>query len=401
MRASGGAEVADIFRQYGPEYRQSHRLPRSHRRVMEAIEDCRTSALGGHKDKCDSCNHIEIFYNSCRNRHCPKCQFLRKEKWIDARTEDLLPVRYFHVVFTIPAELKPLVLRNQRVMYGILFRSVSETLLELANNPKHLGARIGFMGILHTWGQNLMDHPHVHCVVPGGGLSTDGSHWVSARKKFFIHVKVMSKLFKEKFRAYLKTSYESGELLFPDVISHLNERYAFESLRRLLYHKKWIVYCKPPFNGAKGVFEYLSRYTHRIAISNNRILKVEDGKVSFLWRDYADNDKVKTMTVEADEFIRRFLLHVLPDGFVKIRYYGLLANRNRKGNIALCRELLGESKIETKDNDIPETWQEHLLRVSGVDVTTCPVCKKGRLITVEILYPSRCHGPPQKYGHGF
>jgi putative transposase/transposase-like zinc-binding protein len=392
--------VADIFRQYGPQYRQSHRLPRTQRRVMEAIEDCRTSALGGHKDKCDRCSHIEIFYNSCRNRHCPKCQFLRKEKWIDARTEDLLPVRYFHVVFTIPTELKPLVLRNQKVMYGILFRSVSETLLELANNPKHLGARIGFMGILHTWGQNLMDHPHVHCVVPGGGLSPDGNHWVSSRKQFFIHVKVMAKLFKEKFRAYLKRSYQSGELLFPDGISHLNERYVFERLRRLLYHKKWVVYCKPPFNGAEGVFEYLSRYTHRIAISNNRILKVEDGKVSFLWRDYADNDTVKTMTVEADEFIRRFLLHVLPDGFVKIRYYGLLANRTRKGNIALCRELLGESKIETRDNDVPETWQEHFLRVSGVDVTTCPVCKKGRLITVEILYPSWCHGPPMKYGHG-
>lgn len=397
MRASSGTEVADIFRQYGPQYRQSHRLPCTHRRVMGAIEDCRTSALGGHKDSCDRCNHIELFYNSCRNRHCPKCQFLRKEKWIESRTEDLLPVRYFHVVFTIPAELKPLVLRNQRVMYGILFRSVSETLLELADTPKHLGARIGFMGILHTWGQNLMDHPHVHCVVPGGGLSPEGSHWVSSRKEFFIHVRVMSKLFKEKFRAYLKRSYESGELLFPDVISHLNERYAFERLRRLLYHKKWVVYCKPPFNGAEGVVEYLSRYTHRIAISNNRILKVEDGKVSFLWRDYADNDKVKTMTVEADEFIRRFLLHVLPDGFVKIRYYGLLANRNRKGNIALCRELLGQSKIETKDNDIPEPWQEHFLRVSGVDITTCPLCKKGRLITVEILHPSWCHGPPMKY----
>jgi hypothetical protein len=390
--------VADIFRQYGPQYRQSHRLPRSHRRVMEAIEDCRTSALGGHKDKCDRCDHVEFFYNSCRNRHCPKCQFLRKEKWIEARKDDLLPVQYFHVVFTIPAELKPLVLRNQRVMYGILFRSVSETLLELAYNPNHLGARIGFMGILHTWGQNLLDHPHVHCVVPGGGLSTDGSHWVSSGKEFFIHVKVMAKLFKEKFRAYLKRSYQSGELLFPDVISHLSERYAFEKLRRTLFHKKWVVYCKPPFNGAEGVFEYLSRYTHRIAISNNRILKVADGKVSFLWRDYADNDKVKTMTVEADEFIRRFLLHVLPDGFVKIRYYGLMANRNRKSSIPQCRELLGESKVETKNNDIPETWQEHLLRLSGVDVTICPVCKKGRLITVEVLYPSNCHGPPLKYG---
>lgn len=394
MRASGGVEVADIFRQYGPEYRQSHQLPRNQRRVMGAIVDCRTSALGGHKDKCDNCGHTEISYNSCRNRHCPKCQFLKKEKWIEARAEDLLPIQYFHVVFTIPAELKPLVLSNKKVMYDILFRSVSETLIRLADDPKHLGAHIGFMAILHTWGQNLMDHPHVHCVVTGGGLSPEGSSWISSRKKFFIPVNVMSELFKEKFRAYLKRSYELGELVFPVVIDYLKERHAFERLRRQLYHKKWVVYCKPPFNGVEGVFEYLSRYTHRIAISNNRILKIENGEVSFLWRDYSDGDKVKIMTLYALEFIRRFLLHILPGGFVKVRYYGLIANRNRKNNIALCRDLLGTSQIETKDKNIPETWQEHLLRVSGVDVTKCPVCKKGRMVTVEVLYPSRCNSPP-------
>jgi hypothetical protein len=321
MRASGGAEVADIFRQYGPDYRRSHQLPHRQLRVMGAIVDCRTSALGGHKDKCDNCGHIEINYNSCRNRHCPKCQFLKKEKWIEARAEDVLPIRYFHIVFTIPAELRPLALSNQKVMYNILFRSVSETLIKLGNDPKHLGARIGFMAILHTWGQNLMDHPHVHCVVPSGGLSHDRSRWISSKKKFFISVHVMSDLFKKKVSAYLKSSYESGELVFPGIISYLRERRAFERLRVNLYHKKWVVYCKPPFNGAQGVLEYLSRYTHRIAISNNRILKIEDGKVSFLWRDYADGDKIKTMTLDASEFIRRFLLHVLPDGFVKIRYY--------------------------------------------------------------------------------
>lgn len=394
MRASGGVEVADIFRQYGPEYRQSHQLPRNQRRVMGAIVDCRTSALGGHKDKCDNCGHTEISYNSCRNRHCPKCQFLKKEKWIEARAEDLLPIQYFHVVFTIPAELKPLVLSNKKVMYDILFRSVSETLIRLADDPKHLGAHIGFMAILHTWGQNLMDHPHVHSVVTGGGLSPEGSSWISSKKKFFIPVNVMSELFKEKFRAYLKRSYELGELVFPGVIDYLKERHAFERLRRQLYHKKWVVYCKPPFNGVEGVFEYLSRYTHRIAISNNRILKIENGEVSFLWRDYSDGDKVKIMTLYALEFIRRFLLHILPGGFVKVRYYGLIANRNRKNNIALCRDLLGTSQIETKDKNIPETWQEHLLRVSGVDVTKCPVCKKGRMVTVEVLYPSRCNSPP-------
>jgi hypothetical protein len=394
MRISGGAEVADIFRQYGPDYRKSHQLPRNQRRAMGAIEDCRTSALGGHKDKCDTCDHIRLSYNSCRNRHCPKCQFLKKEKWIEARTEDLLPIRYFHVVFTIPAELKPLVLRNQKVMYALLFRSVSETLIELGNDPKRLGAHIGFMSILHTWGQNLIDHPHVHCVVTGGGLSDGEDHWISCREKFFIPVNVMSQMFKNKFLDYLKQSYGAGELSFPGVIDYLKERHVFERLRRRLYDKKWFVYCKPPFNGAEGVFEYLSRYTHRIAISNNRIVNVEDGTVSFRWRDYADSDKIKTMSLDAGEFIRRFLLHVLPDGFVKIRYYGLLANRNRKNNIALCRELLGASKIETKNKDIPETWQECLLRISGVDVTTCPVCKKGRMFTVEILYPSKCNGPP-------
>jgi len=240
----------------------------------------------------------------------------------------------------------------------------------------------------------LIDHPHVHCVVTGGGLADDKDRWISGREKFFLPVKVMSEMLKDKFLDYLKQSYGAGELSFPGVIDYLKERHVFERLRRRLYDKKWFVYCKPPFNGAEGVFKYLSRYTHRIAISNNRIVNVEDGKVSFRWRDYADSDKIKTMSLDAGEFIRRFLLHVLPDGFVKIRYYGLLANRNRKNNIALCRELLGASKIETKNKDIPETWQECLLRISGVNVTTCPVCKKGRMLTVEILYPSKCNGPP-------
>jgi hypothetical protein len=364
---------------------------------MSAIEACRTSLLGGHKDKCDSCGHLEISYNSCRNRHCPKCQFLKKKKWIEDRVEDLLPIQYFHVVFTIPAELNPLVLSNQKVMYNLLFRSVSETLMELGNDPKRLGARIGFMGILHSWGQNLMDHPHIHCVVTGGGLSSDGGRWISCRKGFFIAVRVMSALFRGKLLDYLKRHYESGDLVFPGALGHLGEPHVFDSFRKQFYHKKWVVYCKPPFNGVEGVLQYLSRYTHRIAISNHRILKIEDGKVSFLWRDYSDGDKKKIMTLHASEFIRRFLLHVLPDRFVKIRHYGLLANRRRKDNIALCRELLGSCTIVTKDKDTPVTWQELLLKVSGVDVTKCPVCKKGNMIRVEVLYPSRCNSPPQKY----
>lgn len=242
-----------------------------------------------------------------------------------------------------------------------------------------------------------MDHPHIHCIVTGGGLSSEGSRWVSCRKNFFIHVKVLSALFKPKFLAYLKESFQSGKLIFPGNIDYLKDPHVFEGFIRQLKQKKWVAYCKPPFNGAEGVLQYLSRYTHRIAISNHRILKLQDGKVSFLWRDYSDGDKQKIMTLNAHEFIRRFLLHVLPDRFVKIRHYGMLANRKRKDNIALCRKCLGSCETETKDKDLPLTWQEHLLKVSGVDVTKCPVCKKGNMVMVEVLHPLRCNGPPWKY----
>jgi hypothetical protein len=286
---------------------------------------------------------------------------------------------------------------NQRVMYNILFRSVSETLMELSNNPKHLGARIGFIGILHTWGQNLMDHPHIHCVVPGGGLSQDGTRWVSSKKKFFIHVKVMSKKFSGKFLDYLRSSFKAGELIFPGGISHLKDPRTFEVFRGQFYDKEWVVYCKPPFDGAEGVLKYLGRYTHRIAISNNRILKVQDGNVSFRWRDYADGDKQKTMVLKAGEFIRRFLLHVLPHRYVRIRHFGLLSNRSRKDNIALCRELIGSCKTVTEEKDNPQTWQDQLLRICGIDINICPVCKKGTMVMVELLLPSRCNGPPDQY----
>ena len=362
---------------------------------MRAVEVCRTAELGGHKDKCAECGHIEISYNSCRNRHCPKCQTLRKETWIEDRVEDLLPIEYFHVVFTIPSELQPLTLMNQKVMYNLLFRSASETLMELADNPKHLGARIGFISILHTWGQNLMDHPHVHCVVTGGGLSSDQTRWVSSRKGFFIPVRVMSALFRGKFLGSLKDIFESGDLIFPDGIGHLKEPHTFESFRRRLYHKKWVVYCKPPFGGAEGVLSYLGRYTHRIAISNNRILSFNDKEVSFRWRDYADGDKQKVMALSADEFIRRFLLHVLPSRYVRIRHFGLLGNRKRKDNIALCRQFLNVHMTMPEEKR-EETWQEHMLRICGVDVTSCPVCKKGKMVTVAVVLPSRCNSPPDQ-----
>jgi len=385
--------VADIFRQHGPAYRESHRLPRNHLRVMRAIELCRTSVLGGHKDRCDQCGHLEISYNSCRNRHCPKCQTLAKEKWIEARNEDLLPIEYFHVVFTIPSELNPLVSMNRKVMYDLLFRSVSETLMELANDPKHLGAKIGVISVLHTWGQNLMDHPHVHCIVTGGGLSPEGDRWVSCRKGFFLPVGVLSALFKGKFLDLLKNGFKKGALVFDGGIRHLQEPKTFHSFCNPLYHKKWVVYCKPPFGGPKGVLQYLGRYTHRIAISNNRILSNRDGRVSFRWRDYADGNRQKTMNLTADEFTRRFLLHVLPDRFVRIRHFGLLANRNRKDNIASCHEMLGAEK-GTKEKK-RETWQEQLLRICGIDVNVCPVCQKGRMHTIERLLPVRCNSPPE------
>jgi hypothetical protein len=396
MRTSHGVEVADIFRQYGPAYRESHRLSRDHLRVMRAIEICRTSALGGHVDMCDSCSHMEISYNSCRNRHCPKCQTLKKEKWIEARSENLLPVPYFHVVFTIPSSLNPLVSMNKKVMYDLLFRAASETLMELANDPGHLGARTGIICILHTWGQNLMDHPHIHCIVTGGGLSPDGDRWVPCRKGFFIPVRVMSELFRGKFLHLLKNSFTAGDLVFSGSIRHLRQPGNFESFRRHLYDKKWVVYCKPPFDGVGGVLQYLGRYTHRIAISNNRILDIRDGIVSFLWRDYADGNRQKTMKLKADEFIRRFLLHVLPPGYVRIRHYGLLANRNCKGAITACREILGSKETPTKKTDRRETWQEQLLRICGIDVTACPVCQKGRMFKMELLIPFRCNGPPEK-----
>ena len=393
MRTSG-PEVADIFRQHGSAYRESHRLSRAQMRVMRAIEVCRTAVLGGHRDRCDACGHLEISYNSCRNRHCPKCQTLRKEQWIEARREDLLPVPYFHVVFTIPAALNPLVSMNQKVLYDLLFRSVSETLMTLSRDPRHLGARIGVIGILHTWGQNLMDHPHIHGVVTGGGLSPDGSRWVSCRKGFFLPVRVMSALFRGKFLDLLKKCFAAGDLVFPGTISHLKEPGTFEAFRRKLYHQQWVVYCKPPFDGAVGVLQYLGRYTHRTAISNNRILALRDGAVSFLWRDYADHNRQKTMTLTAEEFIRRFLLHVLPPRYVRIRHFGLLANRN-KDAIAVCLKILSGGTTIPRETVRQETWQEQVLRICGIDVTTCPVCKHGKMCRVEILPPIRCNGPPE------
>jgi hypothetical protein len=361
---------------------------------MRAIETCRTADQGGHVDECDHCGTRLISYNSCRNRHCPKCQFLKKERWIEGRGKDLLPIPYFHVVFTISDKLNPLVLRNQEVLYGLLFKAVSETLRELAETPKYLGAEIGHISILHTWGQNQMDHPHIHTIVTGGGLSKGGRKWKSCKKDFFLPVRVMSKLFRGKFLAHLKALRVEKKLVYPGAVSHLASPGAFNALISDLYKKHWVVYCKPPFDRTRGVLEYLGRYTHRIAISNHRLVKLEDDKVSFRWRDYADNNKTKIMTVAAYEFIRRFLLHVLPDRFVKIRHYGLLGNRCRRMKLDRCRELLACSDQNTAERKA-ETWQETLLRLCGIDVGKCPACGERAMRTVEILRPVRCKGPPR------
>ena len=313
------AEVADVFRLHGDSYRKTHKLPLNQLRTMHAIEICRTKELGGHINECEDCGHLRISYNSCRNRHCPKCQFLRKEKWLEARGKELLPIPYFHVVFTVPEEINPLALRNQETIYTILFKAASETLTELTRT--RLSAQIGVICILHTWGQNLMDHPHLHCIVSGGGLSPH--RWISSKRKFFLPVKVLSRLFRGKFLFYLKKARDTGRLRFPGLISPLGE--AFTIFLKALYGREWVVYCKPPFNGPQSVIQYLGRYTHRVALTNHRLVGIEDGKVSFVWKDYADGNARKVMTLDAFEFIRRFLLHVLPDGFVKIRYFGFLS----------------------------------------------------------------------------
>lgn len=390
-RDIAAVEVADIFRRYGHDYRTAHRLPANRLRAMRAIEACRTADLGGHVDACDHCGAKTISYNSCRNRHCPKCQYLKKERWIEAREKDLLPIPYFHVVFTVPDDLNPLILRNQEVLYDLLFRAVSETLTELARDPKHLGAEIGFISILHTWGQNLLDHPHIHCIVTGGGLSGSGQTWRSCRNGFFLPVRALSKLFRGKFLAALKKLRAEDKIVYPGAINNLAQPAAWGALIADLYRKNWVVYAKLPFDGTKGVLEYLGRYTHRIAISNHRIVRMENDRVSFRWRDYADSNRIKIMTVDAAEFIRRFLLHILPDRFVKIRHYGLLGNRRRREKLAACRKLLACAHKETEKTI--ETWHETLLRLTGIDIARCPVCKEGRMRTREILRPAWCKGP--------
>jgi hypothetical protein len=363
------AEVQDIFLRYGDDYRTNHKLTLVQHKAMSSIQKCRTSQLGGHKEVCDDCGHTRISYNSCRNRHCPKCQTLAKERWIENQKSNLLDVGYFHVVFTIPDTLNLMAYQNQKAIYTLLFKAVSETLAELASDKKYLGAKIGFTSVLHTWGQNLSHHPHIHCIVPGGGLSSIGK-WVNSRKKFFIPVKVLSRKFRGKFLYYLKQLYYQNRLEFHGSQTYLCNNKDFEKLLSSLYDKEWVVYCKPPFKNAACVVEYLGRYTHRVAISNKRILRIEKDTVTFKWRDYKDGSKHKVITLSADEFIRRFLIHILPNGFMKIRHYGLLGNRNKTTKLKVCKQLTHTPLISKEKASTLELIQ----RITGIDVCKCPNC---------------------------
>ena len=376
-------EVADVFRTYEKDFfaQWGHVLGPHQRKAFAAIRDCRTAALGGHVEyveQCDECGHRVISYNSCRNRHCPKCQASARAKWLAEREAELLPVPYFHVVFTLPETIGRLALQNPREIYGILFRAASETLLTIAADPKRLGAAIGFLAVLHTWGQNLHLHPHLHCVVPGGGIGPDGASWVGCRKQsFFLPVHVLGVRFRNVFLTYLRKAFREGKLRFHGEMAALAKPAAFEALCRRAQRKKWVVHSKPPFGGPQQVLKYLARYTHRVAISNSRIVSMEDGRVTFLWKDYAGGNQTRVMTLDAVEFIRRFLLHILPTGLVRIRQFGFLANRARGNKLALCRALLGA----------PAAPPRHA--VEPQERRPCPVCKTGHLIPVAIVAPAR------------
>lgn len=377
--------MADILRRHAPDYPYS--LSGEQARVLAALQVCRTAHLGGHLERCDGCGHERNAYNSCRDRHCPKCQSLARARWVAKETADLLPVPYFHLVFTMPGQLVDLTQQNQRVLYDILFAAGAEALTTIAADPKHLGAEIGFLAVLHTWGQNLQAHPHIHCIVPGGGLSLDGQSWVGSRENFFLSVKVLSRLYRGLFVSRLRAAYESGELEFHGQISDLGKPKIFDRLLAKLSDIEWIVYAKRPFGGPEQVVSYLGRYTHRVAISNNRLVSNENGKVSFRWKDYrrakdGNESTHSIMELDAHEFIRRFLMHVLPPGFVRIRRFGLLANRKREAKLARCRELLGITDLGPK---AVLDWQVLYEKLTGRSITSCRECQHGQMVKVESI----------------
>jgi len=359
---------------------------------MTAIELCRTAALGGHMEQCDECGHQRNAFNSCRDRHCPKCQSLARAEWLEDRQSELLDCEYFHVVFTLPEDIAAIAYQNKKVVYDILFRATAETLPTIAADPKHLGAGIGFFAVLHTWGQNLLHHPHLHCVVPGGGIAPGGTKWIGCRPGFFLPVRVLSRLFRRLFLKYLQKAFDAGKLQFFTSLRSLEERPAFVRHLAKAKSSEWVVYAKAPFAGPEQVLDYVGRYTHRVAISNNRLLDIEGGQVSFRWKDYRQDSEQKTMTLSADEFIRRFLLHVLPDGFRRIRYYGFLANRYRREKLAQCRQLLGMRSAEASASAPPlKDYRDRYEELTGCTLRECPQCHRGRMVVVEMLprLPSR------------
>src|ERR1017187_7646961 len=384
-------EVADVIRAAGDAFFDGSRkwFTWLHLKVLTAILRCRTAALGGHVDACSGCGHQVISFNSCRNRHCPKCQANARDRWLEARSRDLLPTHYVHVVFTLPHQLAPLALQNKREIYGLLFRSSAETLLQVARDPRHLGAEIGFFSVLHTWNQQLLHHPHVHCVVPAGGLAPDHSHWVPGRHNFFLPVKVLSRVFRGKFVAGLRELHAAGPLGFHGALDHLRTPAAFAAFLRPLFRSDWVVYSKRPFGGAEHALRYLGCYTHRVAISNHRLVSLEEGRVTFRWRDSAHKNKKRLMNLPVAEFLRRFLLHALPRGFVRIRHFGLFAHRRRATLLPLCLQLLASAGKPAPSN------QPKLKSDSARSLWTCPHCG-GPMIVLERLTPvqARLRSPP-------
>ena len=388
--------MADIFRHRGPAWRASHagHVSLGQLKVMSAIERCRTAALGGHVERCEDCAHLRICYNSCRNRHCPKCQAAAAKEWLADRQAELLPVPYFHLVFTLPGPIADIAYQNQAVVYGLLLKTAAETLITIAADPKHLGARIGLTAVLHTWGSALTHHPHAHIIVPGGGLSPDGQHWIAGRPGFFLSVRVLSRLFRRLFLERLTAAYQAGQLVFFADQATLAEPTAFKACLAALRKAEWVVYAKRPFGGPDAVLAYLSRYTHRVAIANSRLVAFDGERVTFKWKDYRVKveARYKLMTLDPtgqarglkahDEFIRRFLIHVLPDGFHRIRHYGLFANANRAANIALARRLLGLPDPAPSSAQSNGTDGGH----ENEQWNTCPCCG-GRMIIVETFEP--------------
>ena len=380
-------EVADVVRRYGAAYREARPVSLLQQRVLHDIEVCRTAALGGHTEQCNHCGYQRPVYNSCRNRHCPKCQTLARAEWLAQRQAEVLPVGYFHNVFTLPHEFNDLSMANPRVVYGLLFRTVAATLQAFAAEPRYgLGGQVGFTAVLHTWDQKLLYHVHLHCVIAGGALAFDGSRWIPARHNYLFPVRELSRAFRSRFLQGLQQAFEHNELVFPGRLAALAEAGPFRELLAQLAAKEWVVYSQPPFGGPDKVLEYLSRYTHRVAISNRRLLGIADGKVTFTYRDRRDGNRIKELTVGASQFLRRFLLHVTPQGLCRIRHYGFLSNRAKEQQLPRCRALLGQPPPPK-----PESARDVValvLQLTGVDVTRCPHCQHGTLVAVERILPA-------------